>query len=123
MRNPTFVALVAFIAVSILFNRQAAWAQSSASSEAESRVSDSGKALVVGHPFSAIKYARRVRVLPDGKQQFLSNERYPIRIARDADGRLTMQIIDTAGLYPECDRLDILVPPICPSGAFLSSIR
>lgn len=71
--------------------------------------------LITGHPFSAIKYARRFRVLRDGKLQFLRNERYPTRIARDADGRLMMQVIRTDDLGPECDRLDLLVPPVCPA--------
>lgn len=71
--------------------------------------------LVVGHPFSAIKYARRVKVLPNGKQQFLRNERYPTRIARDADGRLMMQALNSDDLAPECDRLDLSVPPPCPA--------
>lgn len=73
--------------------------------------------LIVGHPFSAIKYARSVRVLPDGKQQFLRNERYPDRIARDADGRLMMESAESmpsGDLLPDCDRLDTLVPPVCP---------
>lgn len=74
--------------------------------------------LIVGHPFFAIKYARSVKVLPDGKQQFLRNERYPDRIARDADGRLMMETaesIPSGDLLPDCDRLDMLVPPVCPA--------
>ncbi len=70
--------------------------------------------LITGQPFTAIKYARRVKVLPDGKLQFIRNERYPTRIARDADGRLMMQVIPTVDLFPECDHLDLLVPPVCP---------
>jgi len=76
--------------------------------------------LIVGHPFSAIKYARRVKVLPDGQQQFLRNERYPDRIARDADGRLMMESEESmvnGDLPPDCDRLDMLVPPVCPAGS------
>lgn len=72
--------------------------------------------LVVGHPFAAIKYARRVKVLPDGKWQFLRNERYPTRIARDADGRVTMQKTHSSDdLEPECNHLEMLVPPPCPA--------
>ena len=72
--------------------------------------------VIVGHPFSAIKFARRVKVLADGKQQFLRNERYPSRIARDADGQLMMQETYSADNLPrECDRLDLLVPPPCPA--------
>ncbi len=75
----------------------------------------SGQALLItGHPFTAIKYARRVRVLPDGKLQFIRNERYPARIARDADGRLMMQVNPSDDLLHECGRLDLPVPPVCP---------
>lgn len=69
--------------------------------------------LVLGHPFSAVKFARQVRALGDGKLQFIRNERYPIRIARDADGRLMMQMQPTDTLGPECDHLELLVPPVC----------
>lgn len=71
--------------------------------------------LIVAHPFTAIKYARRVRVLPDGKWQFIRNERYPVRIARDTNGRLMMQMVDSDELDPDCDHLDLRVPPPCPA--------
>jgi hypothetical protein len=73
--------------------------------------------LITGHPFTAIKYATRVRVLPNQKLQFIRNERYPTRIARDADGRLMMQVQSIQSdhlFFPECDRLDMPVPPACP---------
>lgn len=76
--------------------------------------------LIVGHPFSAFKFARRFRVLPHGKKQFLRNLRYPTQIARDTDGRLMMQVIHNDDLDPECDRLDLLSPPPCPAwGVFV----
>jgi hypothetical protein len=76
---------------------------------------DGGQAqLITGHPFTAIKYARRVKVLPDGKLQFNRNQRYPARIARDNDGRLMMQRILSDQLQSECDHLDLHIPPICP---------
>jgi hypothetical protein len=76
--------------------------------------------LIVGHPFSATKFAHRVKVLPDGKRQFLRNETYPTQIARDANGRLLMQGRHSDNLAPECDRLDLLVPPPCPAwGVFV----
>lgn len=71
--------------------------------------------LITGHPFTAIKYARRVRVLPDKQLQYIRNERYPTQIARDADGRLMMQVINSDHFFPECDRLDMPVPPACPA--------
>jgi len=91
--------------------------QEPAPATADSNGNGSSAGLVVGHPFSAIKYARSVKVLPDGKQQFLRNERYPDRIARDADGRLMMESVESmpsGDLLPECDRLDLPVPPVCP---------
>lgn len=74
-----------------------------------------GPAWLVGHPFSAIKYAWHVRVLPDGKQQFIRNDRYPIQIARDATGKLRMQEIDDNDLDPDCDQPTKMVPPPCPA--------
>lgn len=73
--------------------------------------------LIVGHPFSAIKFVHRVKVLPDGKRQFLGNELYPARIARDTEGRLMMQKgrHDDHPLPPECNHLEMLVPPPCPA--------
>ena len=68
-------------------------------------------AVITGHPFTAIKFARRVKVLPDGKLQFVRNERYPTRIARDSDGRLMMQVVNE---FPACNWPDLPVPPVCP---------
>lgn len=87
----------------------------------------SGAAPVTGYPFSAVKYARRVRVLPDGRQEFLRNERYPIAMARDQDGRLMMQMLETDGLAPECDiwsgKLRLSVPPGASSSSTRSTAR
>jgi len=61
-----------------------------------------------------------VRVLADGKEQFLSNEHYPAQIARDLQGRLMMQDKRSDDLPPECNHLDMLVPPDCPAwGVFV----
>jgi hypothetical protein len=89
-------------------------AQDSLDAQQANGSSNGGATFLTGHPFSAIKYARRVRVFPDGKQQFLVNERYPIQIARDTDGRLMVQEIGPDDLGPECDRLGMLTPPVCP---------
>ena len=70
-------------------------------------------APMVGGAFSAIKYARLVTVLPNGKRHFIRNERYPSRIARNADGRIMMQIMDE--ISSECDRPTMRIPPPCPS--------
>lgn len=81
---------------------------------------DATPQILTGHPFTAIKYARLVRVLPDGKFRFLRTLRYPTRIARDSEGRLMMQVVHTDDLQPECDRLDLLAPPPCPAwGVFV----
>ncbi len=94
-------------------------AQERTTSAADSNVSG-GADLVTGHPFSAIKYARQVKILPDGKQQFIRNERYPSRIARDEEGRIAMQKVLTDHLQPECDHLEQRIPTICPSwGVFV----
>jgi|GEM_PF-6311402 len=63
-------------------------------------------------PFSAIRYSRRVKVLPDGKVQFLRHELYPALWARDSDGRVRIQSID---FYGECDQPTAVVPPECDS--------
>jgi hypothetical protein len=108
-------ALLSRLVTALVFSSAlAAWEQEPATIASENQVKDSGAALVVGHPFSAIKYARQVRALPNGTLQFIQNERYPVRIARDADGRLMMQVIDRDDLQPECDRLDLPVLPVCP---------
>lgn len=76
--------------------------------------------VVATRPFSAIKFVRTVRVLPDGKQRFIRNQRYPILIARDAKGRVRMQDLDSDSVLPECDKPTELVPPLCPAwGVFV----
>jgi hypothetical protein len=63
-------------------------------------------------PFSAVKYSHRVRVLPDGKVQFLRHEFYPALWARDSNGRVRIQSIE---FYGECDQPAAVVPPECDS--------
>lgn len=108
---------LASLAVAMAFTRSAVFPAQDAATNA---TGSAASRLIVGHPFVATKFAWRVRILPDGKQQFLRNERYPIRIARDADGRLMMEKIQSDNLAPECDRLAMLVPPPCPSRAFVA---
>jgi hypothetical protein len=114
MRTTGFAAFIGVTAVLVFSSVSPAWGQDAAGTTGESKVQDNNVAIVVGHPFSAIKYARQVRVLPDGKQQFIRNEQYPTRIARDADGRVMMQEISSDDLRPECDHLELHIPPICP---------
>jgi hypothetical protein len=66
--------------------------------------------IVRGQPFSAIRYVRKVKTLPDGKQQFLRNHRYPVQLARDSEGRIHVQSVEPK---PECDRPELLKPPVC----------
>jgi hypothetical protein len=115
MENASLKLLLGLITAFMLSNTQHAMAQESGDAGSASASNDSGATFVAGHPFSAIKYARRVRVLPGGKQQFLGNERYPRRVARDADGRLMIQEIDSDNLPSECDKLTVVVPPVCPA--------
>jgi len=78
--------------------------------------SDEGaNGTVPAQSFSAIKYAKRVRVLPGGKLRFLKNERYPTKVARDSKGRIMMQFLDSEERSTECDDLRLLAPPPCPS--------
>ena len=111
MRTMT-VRLFVSIAVAMAFARSACLtAQDAPAVAARSESSP----LIVGHPFSATKFARSEKVLPDGKQQFLHNDRYPTRIARDEDGRVMMQMVQTDDLQPECDHLELREPPVCPA--------
>jgi hypothetical protein len=45
---------------------------------------------VAGQPFSAIKYSRTVKVLPDGKQEYIRNKQYSIQIARGSNRRVLL---------------------------------
>lgn len=59
--------------------------------------STSSVIAVTGQPFSAIKYRRRVKLMPDGTQRILS-EANVMELARDADGRVRMETeIDAPG--------------------------
>lgn len=91
-----------------------AWGQKELAAT-RSQASEGVTGAIPDRPFSATKYAMRVRVLPDGKLRFLGNERYPTKIARDAQGRIMMQTVDPEELSPECDELRLLSPPPCPS--------
>lgn len=70
---------------------------------------------VRNEPFSAESYVRIMKMVPDGKQQFIRNGRYPIRLARSSEGRVRLDIVPNPP--PECDHLAVLVPPPCPNWA------
>jgi hypothetical protein len=92
-----------------------AWAQETDEKSSGDPPAASTSAPLQNQAFTAIKFARQVRVLPDGKRKFLKNERYPVRIARDAEGRLMMQVLDSNLLARECDHLEQRTPPVCPA--------
>ena len=85
--------------------------QSDPSATATSTPDTMNANAVTGHPFSAIKYSRTVKIMPDGKQQFIRNERYPVQLGRDSKGRVLLQ---TMGVQPECDQPELPEPPKCP---------
>ncbi len=72
-----------------------------------------GPKVITGKPFSAKRYSHIVRSLPDGRKEFIRNEIYPFDVGRAADGRIRIQIV--GGYSPECNRLELLFPPPCPS--------
>ena len=111
LRTARLLPLIGLTAALMLSN---GWGKELGGTTTEASAEGNGVAPVVGHPFSAIKYAWQVRALPGGRQQFIRNERYPSGIARDADGRVMMQVLRTDDLQPECDHLEMLVPPVCP---------
>jgi len=113
MKNAILGAFSVVMIALLLSNNSVAHGQVSPATSDQNNGSGNNAGFVIGHPFSAVKYARQVKVGPDGKQQFIRNERYPIQIARDADGRVMMQDQKTENLGPECDHLEMLVPPVC----------
>jgi len=114
MRNAMPGTLTRVVIALLLSASSIAWAQGRRATTDQDNASSNGALFVAGQPFSAVKYAHQVKILPNGKQQFIRNERYPTQIARDADGRVMMQIVQTDHLVDECDHLEMLVPPVCP---------
>jgi len=111
MRIPGYCLLAVLVALLTLLAPSFSAAQDMSTVATGANVSS----LIVGHPFTAIKYARRVRVLADGKSQFVRNVRYPTPIARDANGRLMMQDLNLESVATECLWLDAPIPPVCPN--------
>lgn len=79
---------------------------------AQSSQPDTSSGAVLYEPFSAVSYVREVKILPNGKQQFIQNVRYPTRLARDAAGRIRIDIVTDPP--EECDQMQMLSPPACP---------
>lgn len=94
------------------FNVQKAAGQSDQpDAPASGKDTSSAVSAVVDQPFSAIKYVRRVEVLPDGKQ-VIRDERPIIRLARDAEGRVRVE--GDINPIPECDQMGSLALLNCP---------
>src|SRR4051794_25203488 len=89
MRNLTISTLSALALAMPLLSFPLISAQESADTPTESSDIHFG-APPVGRAFSATKYARLVKAMPDGKLHFIRNERYPTRVARSADGSVMM---------------------------------
>lgn len=67
--------------------------------------------VIRNQPFSAVSYVRTFAVEADGTRRFLRNERYPIRIARNAAGCLRIDSVENPD--GACARFDVLMPPPC----------
>lgn len=80
---------------------------------AQADQSDVSSDAVLHEPFAATSYVRIVRVLPNGKQQFMRNVRYPILLARDSAGRVRLDVVPNPP--EECDDLKMPIPPVCSS--------
>ncbi len=77
--------------------------------------------IVVGHPFSAVKYSRIVRVLPAGKTIVIS-EGHKLFLARDSSGLIFMATADRFG--NACDLPSLGDLPLCDYWtAFLLNIK
>ncbi len=77
-----------------------------------------GALAILGQPFSAIKYSRTVKIMPDGTQQVIRNEQYSVQVARDAKGRVLLQTgpFELAG---ECNQQDFPKSPKCAGWGML----
>jgi hypothetical protein len=67
--------------------------------------------VIRDQPFSALSYVRTYVVGRDGAKRFTRNERYPMKVARNAVGCLRIDFVDNP--QEACARLDVLVPAPC----------
>ena len=88
---------------------QSAVEQSDQPNAAASNPDTMSALAVTGQPFSAIKYTRTVKIMPDGKR-VIKTERYSILLARDAEGRVR---VEGASPPVECEQPGLLVPLKC----------
>lgn len=77
----------------------------------ESALAAPVRGVIRDQPFSALRYVRTFAVEADGTRRFLRNERYPIRIARNAAGCLRVDYVEN--LDDACAQLNVLVPAPC----------
>ena len=113
MRTSTITVSTTFILALANLSAQQPTSNNGKPTVEESAPPSASDAVVTGHPFSAIKYARRVKELPNGKQRILSNEQFPVQLARDAQGRIYMQDIGPLG-DPDCNLPQPPEPEVCP---------
>ena len=107
MRSAALILIAFLVAYMTAGSVPPAFPQGSAVSEIEDSGNTGG---VLKRPFSALKYSRMIRVLPDGKRQIL-RQRHKALLARDAEGRIHVGGIRTA---PECNEPLLPEPPPCP---------
>jgi hypothetical protein len=88
----------------VIFGSWKAKAQSGVASVDTNALSQPWATPVLGQPYSATKYERTVRTLPDGSQVTLKEE--DSKVARDADGRI---YLDVKGKCPQ----ESPAPPWC----------
>jgi hypothetical protein len=116
MRGPDTAARISKMTVyaTLIVGLMTFGVQRAAGQSDQSGAPASGKdtsSAVAGQPFSAIKYVRRIEILPDGKQ-VIRNERPIIRLARDAEGRVRVE--GELNPIPECDQMGSLALLNCP---------
>ena len=110
MRLTTLLCTV-LVSVLVMLAGREALAQND---ESDTTANDQSLPMVIavtGHPFSATKYTRTVRIKPDGSRTVIA-ERHSIRMARDSEGRIR---IEGAGTALQCERPGMLVLLRCPA--------
>jgi hypothetical protein len=110
MRLTTLICTV-LVSVLVMLGGREALAQNDESDTTANDQSVPMAIAVTGHPFSATKYTRTVRITPDGSRTVIA-ERHSIGLARDSEGRIRIEGAETT---PECERPGMLVLLRCPA--------
>ena len=111
MRKHTHIFCFLLVVAIILFVAEPLSSQTPQPDSDQTAPAHDNTKLPTGAAFVATRYSRRVKITADHKEQFLDNEEYPFKIARDAEGRLRLENIDP---LPECDHPQQPDPPVCP---------